>query len=196
MLMVLVAMTAAAKQNIYKLTVVDADGQSVSMKQFKGKVLLIVNTATKCGFTPQYKELQALYERHHGCGLEILDFPCNQFGQQAPGTIGEIRQFCTEQFETTFPLFDKVDVNGPDASPLFTLLKQAQPFQGFDLNDRTGKMMDQMLRRQDADYDKKSDVKWNFTKFLVDQKGRVVRRFEPTESIDSVEAAVKQLLGM
>ncbi len=193
-LMALVALTAGAKNNIYKLTVVDADGQSVSMKQFKGKVLLIVNTATKCGFTPQYKELQALYERHHDSGFEILDFPCNQFGQQAPGSIGEIRQFCTEQFETTFPLFDKIDVNGPEASLLFIMLKSAQPFQGFDLNDKTGKMMDQMLRRQDADYDKKSDVKWNFTKFLVDRKGRIVRRFEPTESIDSVEAAIKQLL--
>lgn len=193
-LMALIALTAGAKNNIYKLTVVDADGQSVSMKQFKGKVLLIVNTATKCGFTPQYKELQALYERHHDSGFEILDFPCNQFGQQAPGSIGEIRQFCTEQFETTFPLFDKIDVNGPEASLLFTMLKSAQPFQGFDLNNKTGKMMDQMLRRQDADYDKKSDVKWNFTKFLVDRKGRIVRRFEPTESIDSVEAAIKQLL--
>ena len=165
--------------------------QDVSLSEYKGKVLLIVNTATRCGFTPQYKELEALYEKYHAEGLEILDFPCNQFGEQAPGTIQEIHQFCTANFDIQFPQFDKIDVNGASESPLFTYLKSQKGFSGFDLNDKTGKFMDEMLRKQDADYDKKSDIKWNFTKFLVSRDGRVLRRYEPTDKISIIEADIQ-----
>lgn len=182
------------KNKLYNITVQDADGKDVKMKQYKGKVLLIVNTATRCGFTPQYKELEAMYEKYHAQGLEILDFPCNQFGEQAPGTIAEIRQFCTSNYNTQFEQFAKIDVNGDNASPLFTYLKSRQGFGGFDTSDERGKFMDDMMRKRDADYDKKSDIKWNFTKFLVDRKGNVIRRFEPTDSMEEIEKAIKDLL--
>ena len=177
-------------QSIYDFKVKDDVGQEVSLSNYKGKVLLIVNTATRCGFTPQYKELEALYEKYRSEGLEILDFPCNQFGQQAPGTIQEIHQFCTVNFNIEFPQFDKIEVNGANAHPLYTWLKAQKGFGGFDANDERGKMMDGMLRRQDADYDKKSDIKWNFTKFLVSRDGRVLKRYEPTDKMTDVEADI------
>ena len=176
---------------IYDIKVKDDVDQEISLSDYKGKVLLIVNTATRCGFTPQYKELEALYEKYHAEGFEILDFPCNQFGEQAPGTIQEIHQFCTANFDIQFPQFDKIDVNGANESPLFTYLKSQKGFSGFDLNDQTGKFMDEMLRKQDADYDKKSDIKWNFTKFLVSRDGRVLRRYEPTDKISIIEADIQ-----
>ena len=181
-------------QEIYEFTVTDADGKSVALSNYRGKVLLIVNTATRCGFTPQYKELEALYEQYAAQGLEILDFPCNQFGQQAPGTVAEIRQFCSTNFDVRFPQFDKIDVNGPTAAPLFTYLKEQKGFAGFDLKEKAGQVLDRMLRKQDADYDKKSDIKWNFTKFLISRDGRVLRRYEPTEPISNIEKDVKQQL--
>ncbi|MBP3220242.1 MAG: glutathione peroxidase [Prevotella sp.] len=195
MMAAVLALTVTAKTKLYKITVKDGDGREVKMKQYKGKVLLIVNTATKCGFTPQYKELESLYEKYHAEGLEVLDFPCNQFGQQAPGTNAEIRQFCTSNFQTQFMQFDKIDVNGEQASPLFTFLKSQQPFGGFDQNDRLGKMMHEMMLKRDKDYAQKSDIKWNFTKFLVDRKGRVVKRFEPTDKMEDVEKEIQKLLG-
>ena len=139
--------------------------------------------------------MEELYAKYHAQGFEILDFPCNQFGAQAPEDILKIREFCTENYETTFPLFDKVDVNGTEAAPLFVYLKGKQGFRGFDLNDPKGKRLDGMLRKRDADYDKNADIKWNFTKFLVDGKGNVVRRFEPMEPMAEVEKAVKELLN-
>ena len=181
-------------QEIYEFTVTNADGKSVALSNYRGKVLLIVNTATRCGFTPQYKELEALYEQYAEQGLEILDFPCNQFGQQAPGTVAEIRQFCSTNFDVRFPQFDKIDVNGPTAAPLFTYLKEQKGFAGFDLKEKAGQLLDSMLRKQDADYDKKSDIKWNFTKFLISRDGRVLRRYEPTEPISNIEKDVKQQL--
>ena len=177
-------------QGIYDISVKDDLGNDVSLADYKGKVLLIVNTATRCGFTPQYDELEALYEKYHAQGFEILDFPCNQFGEQAPGTIEEIHQFCTMNFNIKFPQFDKIDVNGANESPLFTYLKAQKGFSGFDLNDQRGKFMDEMLRKQDADYDKKSDIKWNFTKFLVSRDGRVVKRYEPTDKMTDVDADI------
>ncbi len=190
----LLALAAPAKKNVYGFAVTDADGNSVSMKQYKGKVLLIVNTATRCGFTPQYEELEALYEKYRAQGFEILDFPCNQFGEQAPGTIAEIHQFCTANFNIQFPQFDKVDVNGPDASPLFAFLKSQRGFAGFNLNHRLGRLLDDNFRKKDPAYDQNPDIKWNFTKFLVDRNGNVVRRFEPYEGYMPVEAALKELL--
>jgi glutathione peroxidase len=194
MLVAMMALTATAKTKIYKITVKDGEGQEVKMKQYKGKVLLIVNTATRCGFTPQYTELENIYEKFHGQGLEILDFPCNQFGQQAPGTNAEIHNFCTANFNIQFEQFDKIDVNGPEASPLFTFLKSQQGFSGFDTNDRRGKAMHEMMLKRDKDYAQKSDIKWNFTKFLVDRKGRVVKRFEPTDKMEDVEQWIQKYL--
>ena len=194
MLVAMMALTATAKTKIYKITVKDGEGQEVNMKQYKGKVLLIVNTATRCGFTPQYTELENIYEKYHGQGLEILDFPCNQFGQQAPGTNAEIHNFCTANFNIQFEQFDKIDVNGPEASPLFTFLKSQQGFSGFDTNDRRGKAMHEMMLKRDKDYAQKSDIKWNFTKFLVDRKGRVVKRFEPTDKMEDVEQWIQKYL--
>ena len=193
LIMVAGAMQLAA-QGIYDIRVKNDAGQEVSLSDYRGKVLLIVNTATRCGFTPQYEELEALYKKYCDEGLEILDFPCNQFGQQAPGTIREIHEFCTANFDIQFPQFDKVDVNGPQASPLFTFLKSKQPFRGFNTADPKGKMMDNMLRKQDAAYDKKSDIKWNFTKFLVSRDGRVIARYEPTATVKDMELDIRTQL--
>lgn len=181
-------------QSIYDFTVKNDEGKDVSLADYKGKVLLIVNTATKCGFTPQYKELEALYEKYHAQGFEILDFPCNQFGQQAPGSIAEIHQFCTANFNIQFPQFDKIDVNGKNESPLYTYLKSQKSFGGFNLKDKLGSLLDGMLRKQDVDYDKKPSIKWNFTKFLIDQQGRVVKRYEPTDSMEKVGKDIEQIL--
>lgn len=179
-------------QSVYDFKVKDDAGKNVSLSNYKGKVLLIVNTATRCGFTPQYKDLEALYEKYQGKGLEILDFPCNQFGAQAPGTIQEIHQFCTANYDIKFPQFDKIDVNGENAHPLYTWLKAQKGFGGFDVNDQRGKMMDDMLRKRDADFDKKNDIKWNFTKFLVSRDGKVLKRYEPTDKMSDIEADISK----
>ena len=181
-------LTMTAQSSVYDFTVKDDAGKDVSLADYKGKVLLIVNTATRCGFTPQYKELEALYEKYAKDGFEILDFPCNQFGEQAPGSIQEIHQFCTANFDIQFPQFDKIDVNGANEHPLYTYLKSQKGFGGFDTTDQRGKFMDEMMRKQDADYDKKSDIKWNFTKFLISSDGRVLKRYEPTDKMSTIEA--------
>ena len=182
---------AGSGMSIYDIKAMNDLGQEVSLSDYKGKVLLIVNTATRCGFTPQYKELEALYEKYHAEGLEILDFPCNQFGEQAPGTIQEIHQFCTANFDIQFPQFDKIDVNGSNEHPLYTYLKSQKGFGGFDLTDQRGKFMDDMLRKRDADFDKKSDIKWNFTKFLVSREGRVLKRYEPTDKMTDIQTDIQ-----
>ena len=189
-LMAMVGVLTLSAQEIYDFKVMNDEGQEVSLSDYKGKVLLIVNTATRCGFTPQYNELEALYKKYRSEGLEILDFPCNQFGEQAPGTIQEIHQFCTANFDIQFPQFDKIEVNGENEAPLYTYLKAQKGFSGFDLNDKTGKFMDEMLRKKDADYDKKSDIKWNFTKFLISRDGRVIKRYEPMDKITDIEADI------
>ena len=189
-LLALVSVLTLSAQSVYDFKVKDDTGKEVSLAKYKGKVLLIVNTATRCGFTLQYNELQALYEKYQGEGLEILDFPCNQFGQQAPGTIEEIHEFCSANFNIKFPQFDKIDVNGANEHPLYTYLKSQKSFGGFDLNDKTGKLLDDMMRKRDANYDKNSDIKWNFTKFLVSADGRVLKRYEPTDKMADIEADV------
>ena len=181
-------------QNVYDFTVKDRRGNDISLAEYKGKVLLIVNTATRCGFTPQYEELEALYKNYREQGLEILDFPCNQFGDQAPGTEEEIHQFCTLNFGTEFPQFKKIEVNGENELPLYTYLKSQRGFQGFDKSHKIGELLDDMLSKADPDYASKSDIKWNFTKFLVDREGNVVERYEPTTECDVIEEAIKQLL--
>ena len=159
-LMAMVCVLTLSAQSIYDFKVKDDVGQDVSLSDYKGKVLLIVNTATRCGFTPQYKELEALYEKYRSEGLEILDFPCNQFGEQAPGTIQEIHHFCLANFDIQFPQFDKIEVNGANEHPLYTLLKAG------------------------------SDIKWNFTKFLVSRDGRLLKRYEPTDKMNDIEADI------
>jgi len=185
--------TTISAQSVYDFKVKDMDGKEVSLSEYKGKVLLIVNTATKCGFTPQYEELQEMYEKYKDKGLVILDFPCNQFGGQAPGDIASIHEFCTSKYETTFPQFDKIDVNGENESPLFAFLKSKQAFKGFG-NGQQAKFMDEMLKKKDPDYASKPDIKWNFTKFLVDANGNVVARFEPTVSMNLVSTMVSSKL--
>ena len=159
-LMAMMGVLTLSAQSVYDFKVKDDVGQEVSLSDYKGKVLLIVNTATRCGFTPQYKDLEPLYQKYHAQGFEILDFPCNQFGQQAPGTIQEIHSFCTANFDIHFPQFDKIDVNGENAHPLYTWLK-AQAGGG--------------------------DIKWNFTKFLVGRDGKVIKRYESRDQIATIE---------
>lgn len=178
--------------NVYDFTVRARSGEAVSLADYKGKVLLIVNTATGCGFTPQYTELQEIYEAHGDKGLEILDFPCNQFGEQAPGSDEEIYSFCTGRFGITFPQFAKVDVNGADAAPLFRWLTGNTVFAGFDKNP-AGLMMTQLLKKQEG-FKTSSDVKWNFTKFLVGRDGEIAARFEPMTSLKKVRAKIEELL--
>lgn len=179
--------------NIYDFTVKAQDGSEVSLEKYRGKVLLIVNTATGCGFTPQYDELENIYGEFQKDGLEILDFPCNQFGNQAPGTDEEIQSFCTVKYGTTFPRFAKIDVNGENAIPLFKWLTDNTTFAGFDKNPM-GLMLGQMLKKADKDFKTSSAVKWNFTKFLIDREGNVVARFEPMTSLKKVKEQIAKVL--
>ena len=185
---------AAAGKNVYQFCVKGENGQNVSLEKYAGKALLIVNTATKCGFTPQYEELESLYQDYRDKGFEILDFPCNQFGEQAPGSYEEIHAFCTGKYNISFPQFEKIDVNGENADPLFVYLKSQKGFQGFNTQDRIGKFLDNRFRKQDPNYDQNPDIKWNFTKFLVDKEGKVVERFEPTATAADIEAKLKEIL--
>ena len=177
---------------IYDFEVKDADGKTVSLSEYKDKVLLIVNSATKCGFTPQYNELTEIYNEFKDDGFVILDFPCNQFGNQAPGTSTEIKETCRLKFMVEYPIFDKIDVNGENEDPLYTYLKQEQPFT--DITGKGAGKLKLVVKATDWNYKNNNDIKWNFTKFLVDREGNVVRRFEPTEDLDDVKAAVKELL--
>ena len=179
--------------SIYDFSVKAQDGSDVALADYKGKVLLIVNTATGCGFTPQYDELQDIYEEFGKEGLEILDFPCNQFGEQAPGDDEEIHSFCTGRYGITFPQFAKIDVNGENAIPLYKWLAKNSTFEGFDKNPM-GLMMSQVLKKIDKDYKNNSSVKWNFTKFLVNRDGQCVARFEPTTSMKKVKEKIKEVL--
>lgn len=180
--------------NVYDFTVKNNQGKDVSLKEYEGKVLLIVNTATECGFTPQYSWLQKLFKKYEGQGFMILDFPCNQFGHQAPGTADEIAQFCQGRFGVTFPQFAKIDVNGKEEAPLYRYLKSQKGFAGFDPKHKITPILEGILSKDDPDYKKNPDIKWNFTKFLIDRKGGVVCRFEPTAAEALVEEKVKTLL--
>ena len=182
-------------KTVYDFSVKDRKGKDVSLKEYANEVLLIVNTATKCGFTPQYDELEKLYKDYHSQGFEILDFPCNQFGQQAPGTDESIHEFCKLNFGTEFPRFKKVKVNGDDAEPLFQFLKEQKGFAGWDPAHNLTPILDDMLSKADPDYKQKPDIKWNFTKFLINKKGQVVARFEPTTKMEVIEAQIKEELA-
>lgn len=177
--------------SIYEYNVKDTEGNDVSLSEYEGKVLLIVNSATKCGFTPQYNELTEIYNKYKDQGFTILDFPCNQFGNQAPGTGEEIKEACRLNFLVEYPIFEKIDVNGENEDPLYTYLKQEQPFTEITGKGATKLKLALKVMNRNA---KKDDIKWNFTKFLVDREGNVVRRFEPTEDLKDVEQAVMELL--
>ena len=179
--------------SIYDFTVTAQDGSEVSMEEYRGKVLVIVNTATGCGFTPQYNELQTLYAEHQADGLEILDFPCNQFGNQAPGSDGEIHEFCTLRYKITFPQFTKIDVNGENAIPLYQYLTENTTFEGFGKGMKA-KVMSGVVKAMDKDYKNNGKVKWNFTKFVIDREGNIAARFEPTQPMEDLKAKVEELL--
>ena len=179
--------------SIYDYSIKNANDEDISLGEYKGKVMLIVNTATGCGFTPQYKPLEDMYRKFHDKGFEIIDIPCNQFGGQAPGTDEEIHEFCTLHYDTTFPQMKKSDVNGENELPLYTYLKSEKGFEGFP-KGKLKIVLDKMLKLKDKDYAKKPDIKWNFTKFAVDRDGNVVARFEPTADMGDVEKCIESLL--
>ncbi len=181
------------KNTIYSFKATSNAGEEVNFADYKGKVLLIVNTASKCGFTPQYDGLEALYQQYKDRGLVVVGFPCDQFGHQEPGTNDEIAEFCRVNYGVTFPLMDKSDVNGENANEIFKWLYAEKPFAGFG-DSETGKFMDGMLSRMDPDYAANPDIKWNFTKFLVDRKGHVVARFEPTVAPAELAGQIEALL--
>ena len=179
--------------NVYDFTVKDRMGNDVSLKDYEGKVLLIVNTATGCGFTPHYEPLEAMYKDLRDKGFEILDFPCNQFADQAPGSDDEIHEFCTVKFGTEFPQFAKIDVNGETADPLFAFLAGEKPFNGFGKGLKNA-ALNKFAAANNKKFGDKTYVGWNFTKWLVDREGNVVERFEPTEDMKNVRKAVEAAL--
>lgn len=180
--------------SIYDLKVSRANGSELSLKEYEGKVILIVNTATGCGFTPQYAPIEEMYKKYHDKGLEILDIPCNQFAGQAPGSDEEIHEFCTLHYNTTFEQMKKSDVNGENEIPLFTYLKSKKGFESFGKGPKA-LMMKAVAKMKDKKYKENPDIKWNFTKFVVDRNGEVVARFEPTIDMKEVENCIVSLLG-
>ncbi|SEP31310.1 glutathione peroxidase [Propionispora vibrioides] len=180
--------------NIYDFQVKNMDGKTVSLADFKGKVLLIVNTASKCGFTPQYEELQALYNDYAGQGLEILGFPSNQFAEQEPGSNEEVRQFCQLTYGVSFPLFEKTEVRGKNAHPLFVYLTEQAPFRGFDSGHPIAGKLEEVLKERFPELLEGDGIKWNFTKFLVNREGKVVGRYEPTTSPSAMKPDIEKLL--
>ena len=179
--------------NVYDFTVKDRKGNDVKLSEYKGKVLLIVNTATGCGFTPHYEPLQVMYKDLKDKGLEILDFPCNQFANQAPGSDDEIHEFCTLKYGASFPQFKKIDVNGETADPLFVYLAGEKPFEGFGKGLKIA-ALNKFAEMNNKAFGDKAYIKWNFTKFLVDREGNVLARFEPTAQMDDVRKAVEEVL--
>lgn len=179
---------------IYDFTVKTNRGEEKKMSEYKGKVLIIVNTASKCGFTPQFKELQELYVKYRDKGLEILGFPCNQFAEQEPGTNEEVQQFCRLNYGVTFQIFEKGDVRGETAQPLFKYLTEQQGFKGFDKNHPIAEKLESALKENFPEYLEGDGIKWNFTKFLVNRDGEVVERFEPTTAPSDMATKIEALL--
>ena len=177
----------------YDQSVTAANGDVISMKDYEGKVVLVVNTATGCGFTPHYKDIEEMYEKFHDQGFEVIDVPCNQFAGQTPGTDEEIHEFCTLKYNTQFPQMKKADINGENAIPLFTFLKSQKGFEGFGKGPKA-MAMSAMLKTIDKDYKDNPDIKWNFTKFVIDREGNVVARFEPTAKMEDVAECVASLI--
>ena len=178
---------------IYDFTVKDRQGNEVSLSDYQGKVLLIVNTATGCGFTPHYEPLEAMYKELKDQGLEILDFPCNQFANQAPGSEDEIHQFCTLKYGTDFPQFAKIDVNGENADPLFAYLAAEKPFEGFGKGLKMA-ALNKFADMNNKKFGDKAYIKWNFTKFLVNRDGTVIKRYAPTTEPVDIEKDIESML--
>ncbi len=179
--------------SIYDYSIPKPNDEELRLADLKGKVLLIVNTATGCGFTPQYEAIEALYEKYHDKGLEVLDIPCNQFGHQTPGTDAEVHEFCQLHYNTKFEQMKKSDVNGANELPLYTYLKAQKGFDGFG-DHKLSKLLGDMLAKEDKDWASKPDIKWNFTKFLINRDGEVVARFEPTADMNEMEAKIAELI--
>ena len=180
-------------KTVYDFTVKDRSGNDVSLSEYSGKVLLIVNTATGCGFTPHYEPLEDMYKDFKDKGFEILDFPCNQFANQAPDSDEEIHQFCTLKFGTEFPQFSKIEVNGENAEPLFAFLAEQKPFEGFGKGIKNA-ALNKFAQMNNKSFGDKAYIKWNFTKFLIDREGKVIARFEPTVDMKEVRKAVEAAL--
>ena len=178
---------------VYDFNLKDKKGNDVSLSEYKGKVLMIVNTATGCGFTPQYEVLEDMYKRFKADGLEILDVPCNQFGHQAPGSDEEISQFCTMKFGTDFPQFKKADVNGKNELPLYTWLKSQKGCES-SFDEKIASVMEKLYNESNDEPRKKDDIQWNFTKFIINRQGEVVARFEANADMKQVEECISALL--
>ncbi len=179
---------------IYDFTALSNRGQEVNFADYRGKVLLIVNTASKCGFTPQYDGLEALYQKYKNQGLVVIGFPCDQFGHQEPGTNEQIEEFCRVNHGVTFPLMSKIEVNGENAHPIYKWLESQAGFAGFTPGHPLTKILEEMLSKADSAYASKPEIKWNFTKFLINRKGEVVRRFEPTVEPTDLEKPIEEQL--
>ena len=170
---------------IYDFKIKNIDGEVVNLKQYKGKVLLVVNTASKCGFTPQYADLQKLYENYNSKGFEILGFPCNQFAEQEPANNDEVKKFCQINYGVSFPLFEKIDVRGENIHPIFKYLTETAPFQGVESAGEKGKGLFAFINEKFPEFLKGNSIKWNFTKFLIDKNGNIIKRYEsPVEPMD------------
>lgn len=178
--------------NIYDLKVKTRKGEDFDLGSLKGKVSLVVNTATGCGFTPQYEAIEKLYEKHHEKGFEVLDFPCNQFGRQAPESDDEIHEFCTAKYKTKFDQFAKIDVNGENESKVFAILKSQQPDE--EPRGLKNKMAMKAIMKISTTCTKKGDIAWNFTKFLVDKEGNAVKRYDPTFDPSEIEKDLLEIL--
>ena len=178
--------------NIYDLKVKSRKGEDFDLSTLKGKVSLVVNTATGCGFTPQYEALEKLYEIYNEKGLEILDFPCDQFGHQAPGSNDEIHEFCTAKYKTQFDQFAKIEVNGENESKVFTILKEQQPTE--EVKGLKNKMAIKAIKKISKTCTKDGDIVWNFTKFLVDKEGNAIKRYDPTFDPSDIEKDILELL--
>ena len=180
-------------ERIYDFKALSNKGAEVDFAQFEGKVLLIVNTASKCGFTPQYDDLEALWNKYKDRGLQVIGFPCDQFGHQEPGSDEEIAEFCRINHGVTFPLMQKIEVNGPDAHPIYKYLKAQKGFQGFGKGPKAA-MMKMVMKKADPDFENNSEIKWNFTKFLISKDGSRIERFAPTIPMKTVEQAIEEML--
>ncbi|HBF35578.1 TPA: glutathione peroxidase [Candidatus Sumerlaeota bacterium] len=180
--------------SVYVFSARANNGKQIPLSDFAGKVLLIVNTASKCGFTPQYQELQDLYNKYACQGFEVLGFPCNQFAEQEPGSDAEVQGFCRLNYGVNFPLFAKTEVRGENAHPLFTYLTNVAPFQGFDPSHPIAALLQGALDKNFPDYLPGDSIKWNFTKFLIDRNGRVVGRYEPTTTPLSMQKDIEKVL--
>ena len=191
----MIMVLALPAQSVYDFTVKDIKGNDVSLANYKGKVLLIVNVASKCGLTPQYEGLETLYQKYKDQGLEILAFPCNQFLEQEPGTNEEILDFCSVNYNVTFPLFDKIDVNGKEESPLYTFLKAKAPFKGYPEGyEAFASQLTKIHQQTGSGFEKGNAIKWNFGKFLISKDGKTILRFEPMVSPEGLEGAIKEML--